>query len=117
MKALFSISAAALLLAGCGQKGETPTSKAGTNTSGSSPVTAPVDYLQAIAKDKQSAVATVDTTSLDKAIQLFNVDQSRNPKDLTELVQKKYIPKIPDAPYGMKLVYDANAGTVKVEKQ
>jgi len=118
MKArVFLISAAALLLAGCGQKSETPAANAGTNTAGSSPLSAPADYLGAIAKDKQSAVATVDTTSLDKAIQLFNVDQGRNPKDLNELVQKKYIPKIPEAPYGMKLVYDPNAGTVKMEKQ
>jgi hypothetical protein len=45
------------------------------------------------------------------------VDQGRYPKDLNELVSEKFIPRIPDAPAGMKIVYDANAGTVKVVKQ
>jgi hypothetical protein len=118
MKAhLFLGAAAALLLAGCEQKSNTPPPGAGTNTSAGNLATAPVDYLKAIAKDKQSAEATLDTTSLNKAIQLFNVDQGRNPKDLNELAQKKYLPKVPDAPYGMKLVYDADKGTVKLERQ
>lgn len=108
-----------LLLAGCGDKSEQPAAPAGTNTTanGGSPLNAPADYLRGLASGKQSAVKTVDVTSLDKAIQLFNVDRGRNPKDLNELVQQKYIPQIPDAPYGMKLVYDADAGTVKVVPQ
>jgi hypothetical protein len=48
---------------------------------------------------------------------MFNVDNGRYPKDLNELVEKKYIPRIPDAPYGMKIVYDEKAGQVKVVKQ
>ena len=80
-------------------------------------MTAPVDYLRAAGKAQQSAVKTVDTSSLNRAIQMFNVDQGRNPKDLNELVEGKYLPRIPDAPYGMKLVYDANTGTVKVVKK
>jgi hypothetical protein len=62
-------------------------------------------------------VKTVDVASLNQALQLFNVQEDRFPKDLNELVEKKYIPKIPDAPYGMKIVYDAKAGNVKVVKQ
>ena len=48
---------------------------------------------------------------------MFNVEKGRNPKDLDELVTEKYLPKLPAAPYGMKLVYDAAAGKVKVVKQ
>ena len=59
----------------------------------------------------------MDTTSLNQAIQMFNVEHGRNPKDLNELVEKKFIPKIPDAPRGMKLQYDATAGKVKVVPQ
>ena len=59
----------------------------------------------------------MDTTSVNQAIQLFNVDQGRNPKDLNELVEKRYLPMVPAAPAGSKLVYDATAGTVKVVKQ
>jgi hypothetical protein len=48
---------------------------------------------------------------------MFGVDQGRNPKDLNELVEKKYIAKIPAVPNGMKLDYDATAGKVKVVKE
>src|SRR6516162_3844095 len=106
-----------LLVTGCSDSSQTSATASSTNTSSGNPVTAPVDYLNAIAKGKQSAEKTIDTTSLDKAIQMFGVDKGRNPKDLNELVQQKYIPRIPDAPYGTKLVYDANSGTVTVQKQ
>ena len=107
--------AAGLLSAGCGDKGSAPT--ATTNAASDGVLSAPGNYLSAAAKAQQSAVKTVDTTSLDKAIQLFNVERGRNPKDLNELVEQKYIPQIPATPSGTKLVYDANAGTVKVEKE
>ena len=119
MKTVFCLSlAASLVLAGCGecsdQRAQPTNSAAG---GGSSPLSAPADYVGALGKAQQTAVKTVDTTSLNQAIQLFNVEHGRNPKDLNELVQNKFIPKIPDAPAGMKLDYDAAAGKVKVVKQ
>ena len=106
------------VLTGCSDNSKPAASGTSTtNASSGSPLTAPVDYLKAAANGQQNAVKTVDVTSLDKAIQMFGVDHGRNPKELQELVQQKYIPKIPDAPYGMKLVYDAEAGTVSVQKQ
>jgi Rieske Fe-S protein len=103
------------LFVGCGDNSNK--SASGTNTAtGGSLVTAPVDYLDAAAKAKQKAVKTIDTTSLDKAIQLFNVEKGRNPKDLNELVSEKYIREIPAPPYGTKIDYDANSGTVSVVK-
>ena len=80
-------------------------------------LTAPVDYLAAAAKAQQSAVKTVDVASINQAIQMFNVDKGRNPKDLNELVTEKYMPKLPTPPYGTKLEYDANTGKVTVVKQ
>ena len=118
MKKLLIALSAGLLLAGCGGDNSTKPAAGTTNTASSgNPLDAPGDYLKALGKGQQSAVKTVDTTSLDKAIQMFGVDQGRNPRDLNELVEKKYMPRIPDAPYGTKLVYDANAGTVKVVPQ
>jgi hypothetical protein len=105
----------ALLLTACGDKSSSP-SGGSTNASGSL-VTAPVDYLNAAVKAEQKAVKVVDTTSLNQAVQLFNVDKGRNPKDLNELVEQRYIPKLPDVPYGNKLDYDANSGRVTVVKQ
>jgi putative lipoprotein len=107
-----------LFLAGCGQKTDPSTTAVNTtNAPGSNPLNAPSDYLGAIVDAKQRAVKTIDTVSLDQAVQTFSVEHGRYPKDLDELVQTKVIPKIPDPPRGMKLVYDANTGTVKVEKQ
>ena len=118
MKWLSCLStAAALLLAGCSEKSSAPAAGSNSTSSGSSPLNAPADYVGALGKAQQNAVKTVDTTSVNKAIELFNVDQGRNPKDLNELVEKKYMPQIPTPPPGMKLDYDANAGTVRVVKQ
>jgi hypothetical protein len=115
---LYLLLAGALFLAGCGEKADPSAAAASTtNAPGSNPLNAPSDYLGAIVDAKQRAVKTIDTVSLDQAVQTFSVEHGRYPKDLDELVQTKVIPKIPDPPYGMKLVYDANTGTVKVEKQ
>ena len=101
-----------VLLAGCGDGGGSS-----SGASSGNPATAPADYVGALGKAKQSAVKTVDVSALTKAIQMFQVEQGRLPKDLDELVAMKYIPKIPEAPVGQKIVYDANAGTVKVVAQ
>jgi len=108
--------ALAVLLVGCSKESNPPTQATNAPSSGN-PLDAPGEYLGGLAKGHQSAVKTVDTTSLNQAIQLFQVDKGRFPKDLNELVSEKFIPKIPDAPAGMKIVYDTNAGTVKVVKQ
>src|SRR5438874_7458947 len=114
MKTPFCLSVVAgLLLAGCGEKSSQPATATNANSSGGSPLTAPVDYLGAMGKAQQNAVKTVDTTSLNQAIQMFNVGEGRNPKDLNELVEKKYLPQLPTPPFGTKLDYDASAGTVK----
>jgi hypothetical protein len=117
MKTSLPLSFAALLLAGCSEKSNSPAAGSNSTSSGSSPATAPADYLNAMGKAQQNAVKTVDTTSINKAIQMFNVDQGRNPKDLNELVEKKYMPQLPTPPPGSKLDYDANAGSVRVVKQ
>lgn len=114
---LFLAIGMAVVLAGCGDKSGTASSGTNSGSSGGSLATAPADYLNAAVKAQQSAVKTVDTTSLNQAIQLFNVDKGRYPKDLNELVQEKYVPKLPDVPFGNKLVYDADKGRVTVVKQ
>ena len=120
MKTPFYVAiTAGLLLAGCGGESDKSATATATNTasSGSTPLSAPADYVGALGKAKQIAEKTVDTATLNQAIQMFNVEKGRYPKDLNELVAEKYIPTIPAAPYGMKLEYDATAGKVKVVKQ
>jgi|GEM_PF-1521144 hypothetical protein len=73
-----------------------------------------MSYLQNIATGKQKAIKTVDIAQLNQAIQMFNVEEGRFPRDLKELVRGQYISKIPDPPYRMKIVYDPNSGQVGV---
>ena len=101
------------LLAGCGEKPGTPAK----SDPATDPATAPADYLKSAAKSQKSAIKAVDTAALNKAIELFYVQEGRFPKDLDEVVEKKFIPAIPPAPAGMKIVYDAKAGVVMVEKE
>jgi len=115
--ALLITAAVAVLLTGCGEKSDKPAQTTNAATSDGNPLNAPANYLGALGKGQQSAVKTVDVASLNQAIQLFNVQEDRFPKDLNELVEKKYIPKIPEAPHAMKIVYDAKTGSVKVVKE
>jgi hypothetical protein len=110
-------------LAGCGEEkpasgGSTPQSfnAAISNNSSGNPVSAPVDYLGAVAKGQQSAIKTIDTAQLKQAIQNFQITEERLPASLDELVSKGYLRQIPAAPYGMKIQYDAKTGRVAVVK-
>jgi hypothetical protein len=102
------ILAAALLAGGCGKE---------QSSSGPAPSSAASGYVGALEKGQQTAIKTVDVTSLNQDIQLFNAQEGRNPKDLDELVSKNYIGKLPDVPQGMKFVYDADQGKVSLASQ
>ena len=106
-----------LAITGCGKK--TATTPPSTNAAAASgnPLTAPVDYLGAINQAQKVAVKQVDLASVKQAIQLFNAQEDRNPKDLTEIVTKHYLPRLPQLPPGMKYHYDATSGAVSVVKQ
>jgi hypothetical protein len=108
------------LLAGCGNDSNSTANQGSSSTnasSGGSPITAPVDYLQAAGRAQQKAVKAVDIASLNQAVQMFNVQEGRNPTNLDELVASKLINNIPDVPYGSKLIYDPASGKVDVVKQ
>ena len=118
MKApLYILFLAVICLSACEKKSDTPTPATNAASSASSPLNAPGDYLKGLGNAQQAAVKVVDTTSVDKAIQLFAVENGRNPKDLNELVEQKFLSKIPETPFGTKLVYDSASGTVKIVKE
>ena len=75
------------------------------------------DYGSALANAQNRAIAVVDTSSLKSAIQLFNAQEGRYPKDLDELVSSKMIGKIPPAPRGKKLDYNPATGEIKIVDQ
>ncbi len=109
---LLAVMALAGLLAGCGDS-----SKPGTaaNTV-SNAVTAPVGYLGAVVQAKKYSEKQIDLAYVNQAIQLFQASEGRLPKDLQELVPN-YLGKVPEAPLGYKIVYDAAKGSVSVVKQ
>ena len=105
----------ALPFIGC-KKEEAPPKPASTPAAAPAspnPALAPVEYLGAAATGKRNAEKTIDTVSLNRAIQAFSAAEGRMPKDLSEL-SPVYLPKLPPPPYGMKYDYDPAAGEVKV---
>jgi hypothetical protein len=96
---------------GCKEEKKAP---AASQTSSGNPLTAPVDYLGAVAKAQNSAKKTISTLGLDQAIKMFSAEEGRLPKDLNELVTKGTIGQIPPAPQGMKYDYDSKTGVIKV---
>lgn len=120
MKASFLMwVAAGLVLAGCG-KNSSSSSAQGTNaapTTNTATAAQPSGgYLGSLMQADKYAVKTIDVSYLNRAIQLFNTQEGRLPKDLNELVPN-YVGKIPAAPYGSKIVYDATSGLVSVVKE
>jgi hypothetical protein len=119
MKSLLClIPIVALLLTACSKEGSP--SSLQTNAAPAAfenPLNAPADYGKALVKAQKSAEKTVDLAALTKAIEMFQVDKGRLPKDLNELVTGKFIGQMPPAPPGMKIVYDASTGEVKVQPQ
>jgi len=109
------VLATAACLTGCGEKSSSNSNP--TNSTSGNPLTAPVDYLGAVGKAQQHAVKTIDIASITQAIQLFQADRGRLPKDLNELVTERFLGKIPEAPYGSRIDYDPATGQVKVVKK
>src|SRR2546430_7618187 len=78
-KVLLLLVLGGLALAGCGKKEAKPTaSSTNENYSSGNPVTAPVDYLGALAKAKKNSEKTIDTVALNQAVQQFNVTDRKS---------------------------------------
>ena len=104
--------AGGVLLVGCSKKDSTGTNSTNQTASGN-PITAPVDYLGAVAKAKHYSEKTIDTASVNQAIQLFYAQEDRFPKDLNELAAKHYIQSVPAAPPGLHWAYNPKTGELK----
>lgn len=111
---VFAVSGA--ILAGCGDS-SSGKGAATNSTPSSTPLSAPADYLGAMGKAQKSAVKTVDVASVNQAIQMFRVENDRFPNTLQELVDEKFLPRLPAPPSGMKYSYDSKTGAVKVVNQ
>jgi len=101
------------------KKNQEASSSTDTNPPAASgnPVTAPVDYLGAVAKAKRTADAKLESASINKSVQLFYAQEGRYPRDLNELVRPEYLPRLPQPPAGMKYDYNPATGQVKIVPQ
>jgi len=119
MKALSLVSLGlAAFLVGCNKSdSSTSTPPATCTAQGNAAQQKPLDIGGQIVQAKKGSDAKIDTVALTSAINQFNIGEGRYPKDLNELVQKQYIPKVPEPPYGYKIDYNATDGSVKVVPQ
>ncbi len=109
-----------LAMTGCGKKAETPQKPPATNAPSTSETSSSsgssLDYLGAINRAQKVAVKTIDLASIKKAIELFNAQEERFPKDLNELVTTHYLQELPKLPRGMVYNYDPKTGNIQVLK-
>jgi hypothetical protein len=106
-----------LLLGGCGKKEPVVQKNLLTNNASGNPVTAPVDYLGAVNQARKSAIGRIDIASLQNAINLFNAQEDRYPRDLNELAEKHYIQAVPPMPAGSRFVYNPRTGDIRIVRQ
>jgi hypothetical protein len=107
---LIPLVAAVVLLTGCGEKASKKTTQAINAVS--NVVDAPLNYVGAVVNAKNHAENVIDVSYINQDIQMFNASEGRYPKDLQELIPN-YLGKMPEVPYGYKLVYDTNTYTVR----
>jgi hypothetical protein len=113
------IPALVIFLAGCGDDNSQKTAQAtnaAPNYNSGNPLTAAPDYLGAVGQAQKFSEKQIDLAYVNEAIQQFNAAEGHYPKDLQEMIPN-YLGKMPQAPYGYKIVYDPDAGTIKVVKQ
>lgn len=118
-KSILPMIAAAIFLAGCGDDDSKKTAQA-TNApakyDSGNPLTVVPDYIGAVGQAQKYSEKQIDLAYVNEAIQQFNAGEGHYPTNLQEMIPN-YLGKMPVAPYGYKIVYDANAGTIKVVKQ
>ena len=116
MKPTFPFIAVALavILVACGKQTSKEEAPKESGTSSGNPVTAPVDYLGAVAGAKKKMEGNIGLSSMTQAIQQFQIAEGRLPKELSELVTKGYLGQIPKPPYQMRYQYNPATGELAV---
>ena len=114
MKTLCLLAASFLLFAcGCGHSEKSNAVAANQPEVVQNPIEAPAEYIGVLGKAEQQAVRTADLATLTKAIQIFEAQEDRYPRDLKELVEKEYLAKLPVLPPSTVFSYDPKTGAVR----
>lgn len=101
-----------VVTAGPGCRKKEPTEK--SEALGANPAMAPLDYLAAQGKAKKMAERTINMVEIQSAIQKFQAMEDRYPRNFTELVQQHYLQAMPEAPTGMRFVYNPTTGQARL---
>lgn len=114
-----------LVLTGCPETrrpagssaGKTGQSSTAKPASGEKPGTpGPIgDYARTLDKSEKKAAEITGQGMLTQAVQQFNVLEGRYPRTLDELVESRYLSKLPVAPRGKRFIYNPKSGDVTVE--
>ncbi|MGH7952070.1 MAG: hypothetical protein ACREFE_09150 [Limisphaerales bacterium] len=118
------LASAATILAGCSgnsnSNNSTATNNVATNATSKydsgNPLTVVPDYMGAVMQAKKYSEKQIDLAYVNHAIQEFNAGEGHYPTNLQEMIPN-YLGKMPQAPYGYKIIYDPKTGTVSVVKQ
>ena len=108
----------ACILLGCGGADQDP--KGSLNDAdavghnGYQPLTAPVDYIGSVHQASVGATQTIDRVQLQKAIEQFRLLEGKPPKNLKQLAEAGFLAKVPVAPKGMRIDYQAQSGRVEI---
>lgn len=96
--------------------GDDATGDTSTNDySSGNPLTAPTDYLEAVAKGQKKAANTINMASVTQAVDLYYAAEGSYAESLQKLVDEGYLAAIPEAPAGKVLIYDPKTGSVTLE--
>src|SRR5206468_7136343 len=83
MKSIAALSLVLLaFVAGCGDSSSSSSSSSTNSVPSTNSSVGPADYYGALARAQQSATKTVDTTAIQKAVDMFQADKGRYPRDL-----------------------------------
>lgn len=110
---LLLLPVAGLVFGGCKKEEAPPAQPTPPPSASGNPLTAPVDYLGAVAKAQKTANKTLGAVGLDQAIKMFYGQEGRFPRNLGEL-SPDYLASIPAPPVGFQYSYNPTNGVVKV---
>jgi len=108
----------ACILLGCGGADQDP--KSSSNDADAigyndrQPLTAPVDYIGSVHQASVRATQTIDRVQLQQAIEQFRLLEGKPPEELKQLVEAGFLAKVPVAPKGMRVDYQAQSGRVEI---
>ena len=130
---LASLALSAALFTACSRKSKTATTQAppeapaaaepapaGNDASAAPPPpgSAPVEKAAPAKTDADdSGIKYTELEKIKYALQAFTLAFERPPKDLNELVARKYLARLPAAPEGKKFVYNPARSEVKIENK